>query len=194
MLRRSPRSTPATSILPRSVRKRCCAPTPRASRSRSSIPLMSKVTIQLVVSPAAAGAGRRQASRSDREALDALKGAIVGVTAVGGTQESPRDGLRPRAASIRKPTSRSRRSAIRSRCRRRWKTSASMPSCCRRRKASCAEKAGTGTDHRLARRRLPAAHHQPYLVLAAKKPIDDKKADAYCQNRCGRCRRQAMPR
>ncbi len=50
-------------------------------------------------------------------------------------RKPPRAGWRRKAASIPRPTSRSRRSAARLRCRRRWRTSASTRSCCRRPKA-----------------------------------------------------------
>ena len=98
---------------------------------------MSKVTLEVVVAPSfleKAGvkpgdplqeAHRRTEGRDNRRRRRRRV-----------PRKRRRAGWRPKAASIRKPTSRSRRSAARSRCRRRWKTSASTRSCCRRRKAT----------------------------------------------------------
>ena len=143
--------------------------------------LMSKVTIQLVVSPALLERTGIKASDPLEKRLGVLKGAIVGVAAVGGTQDSAarwlaaKGGLNPKTdikiAQIGNPVA--LQAALENK---QIDAFVLSPP-----EGFLAEKSGAGTVIASLGDDFPVLNHQPYLVLVAKKPIDDNKAAAYVQ-------------
>lgn len=138
--------------------------------------LMSKVTLQLVVSPALLKRTGVKITDPLEKRLSALKGATIGVSAVGGTQDTAarwlakKGGLNPKTdikvAQIGNPVT--LQAALENK-----QIDAfilSPP------EGFLAEKAGTGKVIASLGDDFPGLSHQPYLVLAAKKPIDSKKA------------------
>jgi NitT/TauT family transport system substrate-binding protein len=139
--------------------------------------LMSKVTMQLVMSPSFLEKAGVKPTDPLQKRLAALKGAIVGVTALAGAQEfaarwlAAEGGLDPKndikAAQVGSPVA----------------VQASMEA--KRIDAFVlsppegflAEKAGTGTILVALGDDFPLLAHQPYLVLAAKTPVSDQTVD-----------------
>ena len=138
--------------------------------------LMSKVTIQLVVSPALLERTGVRAGDPLEKRLGALKGATVGVAAVGGTQDAAarwlaaKGGLNPKAdikvAQIGNPVA--LQAALENK---QIDAFVLSPP-----EGFLAEKSGSGIILASLGDDFPILNHQPYLVLAAKKPIDDQKA------------------
>jgi ABC-type nitrate/sulfonate/bicarbonate transport system substrate-binding protein len=138
--------------------------------------LMSKVTIQLVVSPALLERAGVKASDPLEKRLSALKGATVGVAAIGGTQDTAarwlaaKGGLNPKTdikvAQIGNPVA--LQAALENK---QIDAFVLSPP-----EGFLAEKAGSGIVLVSLGDDFPLLKHQPYLVLAAKKPIDDLKA------------------
>jgi ABC-type nitrate/sulfonate/bicarbonate transport system substrate-binding protein len=138
--------------------------------------LMSKVTLQLVVSPALLDRTGAKASDSLEKRLGALKGATVGVAAVGGTQDAAarwlaaKGGLNPKAdvkvAQIGNPVA--LQAALDNK---QIDAFVLSPP-----EGFLAEKSGSGIILASLGDDFPVLDHQPFLVLAAKKPIDDQKA------------------
>jgi NitT/TauT family transport system substrate-binding protein len=138
--------------------------------------LMSKVTIQLVVSPALLERTGVKAGDPLEKRLGALKGATVGVAAVGGTQDAAarwlaaKGGLNPKAdikvAQIGNPVA--LQAALENK---QIDAFVLSPP-----EGFLAEKSGSGIILASLGDDFPILNHQPYLVLAAKKPIDDQKA------------------
>ncbi|MGA7804534.1 ABC transporter substrate-binding protein [Bradyrhizobium sp.] len=138
--------------------------------------LMSKVTLQLVVSPAVLErAGVKPGDPLDKR-LGALKGATVGVAAVGGTQDAAarwlaaKGGLNPKTdikvAQIGNPLA--LQAALDNK---QIDAFVLSPP-----EGFLAEKSGAGKIIASLGDDFPQLNHQPYLVLVAKKPIDDQKA------------------
>ena len=138
--------------------------------------LMSKVTIQLVVSPALLERTGVRAGDPLEKRLGALKGATVGVAAVGGTQDAAArwlaatGGLNPKAdikvAQIGNPVA--LQAALENK---QIDAFVLSPP-----EGFLAEKSGSGIILASLGDDFPILNHQPYLVLVAKKPIDDQKA------------------
>jgi NitT/TauT family transport system substrate-binding protein len=138
--------------------------------------LMSKVTIQLVVSSALLERTGVKATDPIEKRLSVLKGAIIGVAAVGGTQDTAarwlaaKGGLNPKTdikvAQIGNPVA--LQAALENK---QIDAFVLSPP-----EGFLAEKAGSGRIIASLGDDFPLLNHQPYLVLAAKKPIDDKKA------------------
>jgi ABC-type nitrate/sulfonate/bicarbonate transport system substrate-binding protein len=138
--------------------------------------LMSKVTIQLVVSPALLERTGVKAGDPLEKRLGALKGATVGVAAVGGTQDAAarwlaaKGGLNPKAdikvAQIGNPVA--LQAALENK---QIDAFVLSPP-----EGFLAEKSGSGIILASLGDDFPILNHQPYLVLVAKKPIDDQKA------------------
>ncbi|HWZ39014.1 MAG TPA: ABC transporter substrate-binding protein [Bradyrhizobium sp.] len=138
--------------------------------------LMSKVTIQLVVSPALLERTGVRAGDPLEKRLGALKGATVGVAAVGGTQDAAarwlaaKGGLNPKAdikvAQIGNPVA--LQAALENK---QIDAFVLSPP-----EGFLAEKSGSGIILASLGDDFPILNHQPYLVLVAKKPIDDQKA------------------
>lgn len=138
--------------------------------------LMSKVTLQLVVSPALLERAGVKVSDPLEKRLSALKGATIGVAAAGGTQDivarwlATKAGLNPKTdvkfAQIGNPV------ALQAALENKQIDGfvLSPP------EGFLAEKAGTGTVITSLGEDFPVLKNQPYLVLVAKKPIDDQKA------------------
>jgi ABC-type nitrate/sulfonate/bicarbonate transport system substrate-binding protein len=141
--------------------------------------LMSKVTIQLVVSPALLARTGVKLSDPLEKRLGALKGAIVGVAAVGGTQDSvarwlaAKGGLNPKTdikvAQIGNPVA--LQAALENK---QIDAFVLSPP-----EGFLAEKSGAGVILASPGDDFPLLNHQPYLVLVAKKPFDDKKAELF---------------
>ena len=138
--------------------------------------LMSKVTIQLVVSSALLERTGVKATDPIEKRLSVLKGAIIGVAAVGGTQDTAarwlaaKGGLNPKTdikvAQIGNPVA--LQAALENK---QIDAFVLSPP-----EGFLAEKAGSGRIIASLGDDFPLLNHQPYLVLAAKKPIDDRKA------------------
>jgi NitT/TauT family transport system substrate-binding protein len=139
--------------------------------------LMSKVTLQLVVSPSfLARAGVKPGDPLPKR-LAALKGAIVGVTALAGAQEfaarwlAAKGGLDPKndiqVAQVGSPVA--VQAALEAK---RIDAYVLSPP-----EGYLSEKAGTGSVLVSLGDDFPLLANQPYLVLVAKKPVDDKAAD-----------------
>ncbi|HVX76883.1 MAG TPA: ABC transporter substrate-binding protein [Bradyrhizobium sp.] len=138
--------------------------------------LMSKVTLQLVVSPALLERAGVKASDPLEKRLSALKGATIGVAAAGGTQDivarwlATKAGLDPKTdvkfAQIGNPV------ALQAALENKQIDGfvLSPP------EGFLAEKAGSGTVITSLGDDFPVLKNQPYLVLVAKRPIDDQKA------------------
>src|SRR6201996_1334415 len=138
--------------------------------------MMSKVTLQLVVSPALLERAGVQASDPLEKRLKALKGATVGVAAAGGNQDivarwlATKAGLDPKTevkfAQIGKPVA--LQAALENK---QIDAFVLSPP-----EGLLAEKAGSGVVLTSLGDDFPALKNQPYLVLVAKTPIDDQKA------------------
>lgn len=139
--------------------------------------LMSKVTLQLVVSPALLERTGVKPSDPLPKRLAALKGALVGVSSIGGAQDTAarwlagKGGLDPRAdikvAQVGNPPA--LRAALENK---RIDAFVLSPP-----EGYLAEKSGAGTVLVNLGDEFPLLAKQPFLVLVAKKPIDDRKAD-----------------
>jgi NitT/TauT family transport system substrate-binding protein len=139
--------------------------------------LMSKVTLQLVVAPAFLEKAGVKPSDPLPKRLAALKGALIGVAAIGGTQETAarwlagKGGLDPKndikVAQVGSPLA--MQAALENK---RIDAFVLSPP-----EGYLAEKAGAGTVLISLGDDFPLLADQPYLVLAAKKPIDDKTQD-----------------
>jgi NitT/TauT family transport system substrate-binding protein len=139
--------------------------------------LMSKVTIEVVVSPSfLEKTGVKPGDPLDKR-IAALKGATVGVAAVGGTQETAmrwlaaKGGLDPKTdikiAQVGGPVA--LQAALENK---RIDAFALSPP-----EGYLATKSGAGTILISLGDDFPLLAKQPYLVLVAKKPIDDKASD-----------------
>src|SRR5712672_1880849 len=139
--------------------------------------LMSKVTPQLVVSSAFLDRTGVKATDPLAKRLATLKGAIVGVSAIGGTQETvarwlaAKGGLDPRAdvkvAQVGGPPA--LQAALENK---RIDAFVLSPP-----EGYLAEKSGAGTVLISLGDEFPLLANQPYLVLVAKKPIDGKASE-----------------
>lgn len=139
--------------------------------------LMSKVTLQLVVSPAFLERTGVKPTDPLAKRLAALKGALVGVSAIGGTQDTAarwlagKGGLDPKAdvkvALIGSPPA--LRAALENK---RIDAFVLSPP-----EGYLAEKSGAGTVLVSLGDEFPLLAKQPFLVLVAKTPVDEKKAD-----------------
>src|SRR6266849_3455957 len=139
--------------------------------------LMSKVTPQLVVSSAFLDRTGVKAADPLAKRLAALKGAIVGVSAIGGTQETvarwlgAKGGLDPKAdikvAQVGGPPA--LQAALENK---RIDAFVLSPP-----EGYLAEKSGAGTVLVSIGDDFPQVARQPYLVLVAKKPIKDTTSD-----------------
>ncbi len=139
--------------------------------------LMSKVTLEVVVAPSFLE--KTGVKRSDplEKRITALKGATVGVAAVGGTQETAarwlaaKGGLDPKAdikvAQVGSPIA--LQAALENK---RIDAFVLSPP-----EGFLAAKSGAGTVLVSLGDDFPLLANQPYLVLVAKKPIDDKASD-----------------
>jgi len=139
--------------------------------------LMSKVTPQLVVSSAFLDRTGVKATDPLAKRLAALKGALVGVSAIGGTQETvarwlgAKGGLDPKAdikvAQVGGPPA--LQAALENK---RIDAFVLSPP-----EGYLAEKSGAGTVLVSIGDDFPQVARQPYLVLVAKKPIKDTTSD-----------------
>ncbi|WP_128935482.1 ABC transporter substrate-binding protein [Bradyrhizobium zhanjiangense] len=139
--------------------------------------LMSKVTLQLVVSPALLERTGVKATDPLAKKLAAMKGALVGATALAGAQEiaarwlAAKGGLDPkndlRVAQVGNPTA--VQAALEAK---RIDAFVLSPP-----EGYLAEKAGTGVVLVSLGDDFPLLANQPYLVLVAKKPISQATAD-----------------
>jgi NitT/TauT family transport system substrate-binding protein len=138
--------------------------------------MMSKVTLQLVVSPALLERAGVKVSDPLEKRLSALKGATVGVAAAGGNQDivarwlATKAGLDPKTdvkfAQIGNPVA--LQAALENK---QIDAFVLSPP-----EGLLAEKAGSGVILTSLGDDFPVLKNQPYLVLVAKKPIDDQKA------------------
>ncbi|WGD55125.1 ABC transporter substrate-binding protein [Bradyrhizobium sp. CB1650] len=139
--------------------------------------LMSKVTLQLVVSPALLERTGVKATDPLAKKLAAMKGALVGATALAGAQEiaarwlAAKGGLDPKndlkVAQVGNPTA--VQAALEAK---RIDAFVLSPP-----EGFLAEKAGTGVVLVSLGDDFPLLASQPYLVLVAKKPISQSTAD-----------------
>lgn len=139
--------------------------------------LMSKVTLQLVMSPSFLEKAGVKPSDPLAKRLTSLKGAIVGVTALAGAQEfaarwlAAKGGLDPKndvkAAQVGSPVA--VQAAMEAK---RIDAFVLSPP-----EGYLAEKAGTGTIMAALGDDFPLLAHQPYLVLAVKTPVSEQTAD-----------------
>jgi ABC-type nitrate/sulfonate/bicarbonate transport system substrate-binding protein len=139
--------------------------------------LMSKVTIQLVVSPALLERTGVKTTDPVEKRLAALKGSLVGATALAGAQEiaarwlAGKGGLDPKndiqVAQVGSPTA--IQAALEAK---RIDAFVLSPP-----EGYLAEKAGTGVVLVSLGDEFPLLANQPYLVLVAKKPISPATAD-----------------
>jgi NitT/TauT family transport system substrate-binding protein len=138
--------------------------------------MMSKVTLQLVVSPTLLERAGVKVSDPLEKRLSALKGATVGVAAAGGNQDivarwlATKTGLDPKTdvkfAQIGNPVA--LQAALENK---QIDAFVLSPP-----EGLLAEKAGSGVILTSLGDDLPVLKNQPYLVLVAKKPINDQKA------------------
>jgi NitT/TauT family transport system substrate-binding protein len=138
--------------------------------------LMSKVTIQLVVSPTLLERTGVKPGDPLEKRLGVLKNATVGVAAIGGTQDAAarwlaaKGGLNPKSdikvAQIGNPVA--LQAALENK---QIDAFVLSPP-----EGFLAERAGSGTVIASLGDDFPLLQNQPYLVLVAKKPIDDEKA------------------
>lgn len=138
--------------------------------------LMSKVTLQLVVSPALLERAGVKVSDPLEKRLSALKGATIGISAPGGTQDivahwlATKAGLNPKTdvkfAQIGNPVS--LQAALENKQIDGFVLSPP--------EGFLAEKAGAGTVITSLGDDFPVLKNQPYLVLVAKRPIEGQKA------------------
>lgn len=139
--------------------------------------LMSKVTLEVVVAPSfLTKAGVKPGDPLEKR-IAALKGATIGVAAIGGTQETAarwlaaKGGLNPKAdikiAQVGSPVA--LQAALENK-----QIDAFLLS---PPEGYLAAKSGAGTVLISLGDEFPLLANQPYLVLVAKKPIDDKASD-----------------
>jgi NitT/TauT family transport system substrate-binding protein len=139
--------------------------------------LMSKMTLEVVVAPSLLEKTGVKPGDPLEKRIAALKGATVGVAAVGGTQETAarwlaaKGGLDPKAdikvAQVGSPVA--LQAALENK---RIDAFVLSPP-----EGFLAAKSGTGTVLVSLGDDFPLLADQPYLVLVAKKPIDDKASD-----------------
>lgn len=139
--------------------------------------LMSKVTLELVVAPALLEQAGVKPGDPLEKRLAALKGATIGVAAVGGTQETAarwlaaKGGLDPKTdikvAQVGGPVA--LQAALENK---RIDAFVLSPP-----EGYLAAKSGAGIILVALGDDFPLLAHQPYLVLVAKKPIDDKTSE-----------------
>jgi ABC-type nitrate/sulfonate/bicarbonate transport system substrate-binding protein len=139
--------------------------------------LMSKVTLELVVAPSLLEKAGVKPGDPLEKRLAALKGATIGVAAVGGTQETAarwlaaKGGLDPKTdikvAQVGGPVA--LQAALENK---RIDAFVLSPP-----EGYLAAKSGAGTILVALGDEFPLLAHQPYLVLVAKKPIDDKMSE-----------------
>ena len=139
--------------------------------------VISKVTLQLVVSKALLDRTGVKPTDPLEKRLAALKGALVGVSSIGGAQDTAarwlagKGGLDPRTdikvAQIGNPPA--LRAALENG---RIEAFVLSPP-----EGYLAEKSGAGTVLVSLGDEFPLLAKQPFLVLVAKTPVDDKKAD-----------------
>jgi len=139
--------------------------------------LMSKVTLEVVVAPSFLEKTGVKPGDPLEKRIAALKGATVGVAAVGGTQETAarwlaaKGGLDPKAdikvAQVGSPIA--LQAALENK---RIDAFVLSPP-----EGFLAAKSGTGTVLVSLGDDFPLLADQPYLVLVAKKPIEDKTSD-----------------
>jgi NitT/TauT family transport system substrate-binding protein len=138
--------------------------------------LMSRVTAEFVVAPAVLDRAGVKADDPIAKRLTALKGAVVGVAAIGGTQEAQarwlavKGGLDPKAdikiAQVGNSTA--IQAALENK---RIDAFVLSPP-----EGYLAEKAGTGKILISLGGEFPQLANQPYLVLAVKTPVDEAKS------------------
>ena len=136
--------------------------------------LMSKVTLQVVVAPSLLEKSGVKPGDPLQKRIAALKGATIGVAAIGGTQETAarwlaaKGGLDPKAdikiAQVGSPVA--LQAALENK---RIDAFVLSPP-----EGYLAAKSGAGTILVSLGDDFPLLANQPYLVLVAKKPIDDK--------------------
>jgi ABC-type nitrate/sulfonate/bicarbonate transport system substrate-binding protein len=139
--------------------------------------LMSKVTLEVVVAPAFLEKSGVKPGDPLQQRIVALKGATIGVAAVGGTQETAarwlaaKGGLDPKAdikiAQVGSPPA--LQAALENK---RIDAFVLSPP-----EGYLATKSGAGTILISLGDEFPLLANQPYLVLVAKKPIDDKASE-----------------
>jgi NitT/TauT family transport system substrate-binding protein len=139
--------------------------------------LMSKVTLELVVAPSFLEKTGVKPDDPLEKRIAALKGATIGVAAIGGTQETAarwlvaKGGLDPKAdikvAQVGGPPA--LQAALENK---RIDAFILSPP-----EGYLATKSGAGTILISLGDEFPLLANQPYLVLVAKKPIDDKASD-----------------
>jgi ABC-type nitrate/sulfonate/bicarbonate transport system substrate-binding protein len=139
--------------------------------------LMSKVTLEVVVAPSFLEKTGVKPGDPLEKRIAALKGATIGVAAIGGTQETAarwlaaKGGLDPKAdikvAQVGNPVA--LQAALENK---RIDAFILSPP-----EGYLATKSGTGTILISLGDDFPLLANQPYLVLVAKKPIDDKASD-----------------
>jgi NitT/TauT family transport system substrate-binding protein len=136
--------------------------------------LMSKVTLELVVAPSLLEKAGVKPGDSLQRRIAALKGATIGVAAIGGTQETAarwlaaKGGLDPKA-DIKVAQVGSLPALQAALENKRIDAFVLSPP-----EGYLATKAGAGTILISLGDEFPLLANQPYLVLVAKKPIDDK--------------------
>jgi NitT/TauT family transport system substrate-binding protein len=139
--------------------------------------LMSKVTLEVVVAPSLLEKAGVKPGDPLQKRIAALKGATIGVAAIGGTQETAarwlaaKGGLDPRAdikiAQVGSPPA--LQAALENK---RIDAFVLSPP-----EGYLATKSGAGTILISLGDEFPSLANQPYLVLVAKKPIDDKNSE-----------------
>jgi ABC-type nitrate/sulfonate/bicarbonate transport system substrate-binding protein len=139
--------------------------------------LMSKVTLEVVVAPSLLEKAGVKPGDPLQKRIAALKGATIGVAAIGGTQETAarwlaaKGGLDPKAdikiAQVGSPPA--LQAALENK---RIDAFVLSPP-----EGYLATKAGAGTVLISLGDEFPLLANQPYLVLVAKKPIDDKNSE-----------------
>jgi NitT/TauT family transport system substrate-binding protein len=139
--------------------------------------LMSKVTLEVVVAPSWLEKAGVKVSDPLQKRIAALKGATIGVGAIGGTQETAarwlvaKGGLDPKAdikiAQVGSPVA--LQAALENK---RIDAFVLSPP-----EGFLATKSGAGTILIALGDEFPLLANQPYLVLVAKKPIDDKTSE-----------------
>jgi NitT/TauT family transport system substrate-binding protein len=139
--------------------------------------LMSKVTLEVVVAPSLLEKAGVKPGDPLQKRIAALKGATIGVAAIGGTQETAarwlaaKGGLDPKAdikiAQVGSPPA--LQAALENK---RIDAFVLSPP-----EGYLATKAGAGTILISLGDEFPLLANQPYLVLVAKKPIDDKNSE-----------------
>jgi len=138
---------------------------------------MSKVTLELVVAPSFLEKSGVKSGDPLQKRIAALKGATIGVAAIGGTQETAarwlaaKGGLDPKTdikvAQVGSPPA--LQAALENK---RIDAFVLSPP-----EGYLATKAGSGTILISLGDEFPLLANQPYLVLVAKKPIDDKASE-----------------